>query len=233
MQVRRLPILASTVLAFRTSPWTSAALTALLSACAGVRTPDVGQPVELAAGEAFAFGRLRLFEAGGEQPTWSSEPLDVLLTADVPELRLALYCVEREERRLYAPIGEDGWFAWILPEGTWLVYRSSRGEPIWHDVLAAFQVHARPQAQLLGELVIAIERNSDPNSLGYSVQSLATRLDAQAAREVLARRHPGAGENSVERPLVVDPELRGLFDDWKPARARQVLERLGLAPMDQ
>ena len=205
------------------------ALAALFASCVGVRVLDPGEPVLLEPGEAFVLGRVRAFEAGRELTPWNADLVEELSLLGEPELKLSLFRVESEERALYPRLEPDGSFAWVLPEGTWLVYRSAQHEPIWHDVLAAFQARAG-SATYLGELLLEleVERNADLEVVGCSVVGLDVRSDPDAARDDLERRPHGAELALAERPLVVDPELRELFDDWRRGRAEQVLARLGL-----
>jgi len=202
----------------------------LLAACTSVRALEPGEPVRFAPGEALAIGRLRVFEGERELTPWKADLLEELTLPGEPEIRLALFRMESEQRALYPAIGADGWFAWVLRAGTWLVYQSSRAEPIWHDVLCAFQVLAVSEAQYVGELElhVHVERDPDLQATAYSVEGVTVRSDPEAARAHLARSHPRDSLELVERPLKSSPELRDVFDDWKRSRAERVLANLGI-----
>lgn len=202
----------------------------LASACVGVRALEPGDPVRLSAGEALAFGRVRVLEGGRELTPWNADLLEELALPGEPEVRLSLFRVESAERSLYARIEADGWFTWALPPGTWLVYRSFEGPPAGHDVLAAFQVLPGGEAQWLGELElrVAVERDSHLEAQAYAVEGVSVRSDLDEARAAFARRHPADARELLARPFVAAPELRGLFDDWQRSRAEELLARLGL-----
>jgi hypothetical protein len=188
------------------------------------------EPVRLERGEAMAFGRVRVFEGARELTPWNVDLGEEIVQPGDPDVRLALFRVESEERALYPSLQEDGWFAWSLPPGTWLVYRSSEGEPIWHDVLGAFRVHAGNDAQYVGELVLEVSVAYDRHlsAEGYAVLAAEVRTDPPAARAFLEQRYPTIALDPDARPFVTAPELRGLFDDWRRERAVRVLAALGL-----
>ena len=209
---------------------------ALLTACVSVRALEPHEPVRLESGMAMAFGRVRVFEGERELTPWNADLAEEIVQPGDPEVRLALFRVESEERALYPVLQRDGWFAWSLPAGTWLVYRSSSPEePIWHDVLGAFQVRAESGAQYVGELELDVSVSYDRYlaATGYTVLSTEARGDPQAARAFLEQRYPTIGCEWVEHRFVTAPELRSLFDDWKRERAERVLAELGLELLPQ
>lgn len=207
----------------------SIACVLVTASCVSVRALAPDEPVRLAHGEAMAFGRIRVFESGRALTPWNVDLLEELMQPGDPEIRLALFRVESEERALYPAVGADGWFTWVMPAGTWLVYRTSQDATVRHDVLCAFQVLAGSDAQYLGELElqIEVERDAMLQARGYEVGAVSARLDRDAARVFLDRRRTDVPIDMVERTLVTSPELRGLFDDWDRGRAERVLAGMG------
>lgn len=207
-----------------------AALTcALAGGCVSVRALERDEPMRLAPDEALVFGRVRVFEGGRELTPWNVDLLEELLAPGDPDVRLALFRVESEERALYPAIGAGGWFTWVMPAGTWLVYRTSQDAPVRHDVLCAFQVLPGTDAQYLGELELELEVERDAGqACAYEVGTVSVRSDPDAARAFLARCAADRPREPVERTFASSPELRSLFDDWDRERAARVLAGLGL-----
>jgi hypothetical protein len=173
------------------------------AACVSVRALEPNETLRLEPGEALVFGRIRVFENGRELTPWNADLLEELIAPADPEIHLALFRVESEERALYPMIGADGWFTWV---------------PVRHDVLCAFQALAGSEAQYLGELElqVEVERDADLEACGYEIGAVSVRCDPVAARAFLARRGTAVPLQPVERRLETDR-----------TRANRVLASLG------
>ncbi len=203
------------------------ALAFLGLSCASVRTLEPGAGVQLATDQALVFGRVRVFAGARELTPWKPDLLEEVVFPE-PDVRLALFRVESEERAFAPAPDPDGWFAWVLSAGTWLVYHTEQDGRVRHDVLAAFQVRAANEAQYAGEFELHGAVESEGDALAYRVEDVAVHTDPEAARAVLARRNPGAVLALADHALGSSGELRSLFDDWRRARALEVLAGLGL-----
>lgn len=211
----------------RNGPTLAAIVAAALAGCLSVRTPEPGAPLRLAGDEGVVFGRLRAFDRGAPIDPWSIEPGEVWV--EDPVIRLALLHVESGSKRPDVPVESGGRVAWILPEGTYLLYHTPSVDPPWNEPLAAFQVRAGPEAADLGELrlLLSVDRPLGAELATYSLVDVTSAPGTVESSRAFLDRHPGIA--SIRRcAWTVDPELRGLFADWSREACERVLARHGL-----
>lgn len=172
-------------------------------------------------------GRVRVLENDVELHPWRVELADLL--AEDPEIRLALFRIEADERKPHVPLDGEGRFAWILPTGTYLIYHTPSIDPPSNEPLAAFQLSAGSVVLDVGELVlhVLVDHPIGSGQASYEVVGVDARPAApETAHWFLATRpEPVEIQPGV---LLVDPRLGRLFDDWSVEACARVLEPRGV-----
>lgn len=203
------------------------ALAATFTSCLSVRSPESGARLEIAAGEALVFGRVRCFDRGHEFDPWTREVSEILV--EKPVVKLALFQVETGKKRPDVPIETRGAFEWIVPAGTYLVYHTPTVDPPYNEPLAAFQVRAGEAPIDLGELWLdlSVDRALSAELATYTLIAVDARPATAESAAELARRHPGSSA-ARSGAWIVDPELRRLFENWSVEACARVLARHGV-----
>jgi hypothetical protein len=191
---------------------------ALLGACLSVVSPRPGKPVEIGAGKALVFGRVRVTaESGRELLVFSRDPMEHVIPPD-PVFTLEL-------REIHPPGGavkygsnpspqveEDGSFHWILKQGDYVLasnpraYGSSRFDPGETTVLARFTVPRGAGTVNLGTLQVVLQfgwlegwKGNEPT---YTIVGLSVTDDSVQAFTRLRARYPSVPEPGVTAPMV-------------------------------
>lgn len=172
-------------------------------------------------------GRVRVFEQGRERRPWHLEGIELVLPD--PDLRLSLFQVESGRERPVVGIDGDGWFGWILPAGTYLVFHALSVDPPFNEPLAAFQLAAGPDPVDLGELRLdlSVDRPGPGATASCQVLDATAQAGESAAVEARLAQHPGAG-TCRRGSLVVDAGLRGLFSNWSRQACARLLAQHGI-----
>ena len=212
------------------------AILAISSAgCFQIRYPEPGRPVAVAEGKSLAFGRIAVIDRDHEIEPWRSELREALFAGEKPEIRLSLFFVESDRRAIYVRIEPDGSFFWVLPAGTYLLYHSLVDRQLPNETIAAFQVPSGAHAVYLGAMTMRIEsgRNRETGKLDYDVTAISIGSEFERAKHVLAARYPGLAGPIVQKLMITDPSLEGLFRDYSQKECERILDRHGLRLLDQ
>ena len=193
-----------------------------LAACFAPRTLSPGEAAHLHPGECLVLGRLRVVFAGVDVSRPAHDLAEALVAAEAPPVKLSLFHVERSKRAPYVPLDErDGTFAWVLAQGSYLVYVTPPGPPAHNVVVAAFRVPPEVSCLDIGCLVLGIAPGeADGGPADYAV--VATRVENEQGPRILP---PDLEEPPRRGHLFTDAEFFGLFDDYSRARCERILAR--------
>lgn len=193
-----------------------------LAACFSPRALSPGEAARLQPGECLVLGRLRVLFAGVDVSRPARDLAEALIAAEAPPVKLSLFRVERSKRAPYVPIDEqDGTFAWVLAEGSYLVYVTPPGPPAHNVVVAAFRVPPEVSCLDIGCLVLGIAPGeADGGPADYAV--LAARVEEERVPRALP---PDLADPPRRGLLFTDAEFFVLFDDYSRARCERILAR--------
>jgi len=196
---------------------------ALLGACLSVASPRPGRPVEVGAGKALVFGRLRVTTAdhGRELRVFSRDwaehviPPEPVFNLELRQIHAPGGAVEYSSSPS-PPIEDDGSFHWILEQGDYVLasnpraYGSSGFAAGDTTVLARFTVPPWAGTVYLGTLRIAVELGELEKWKGpeprYEIARLSVADDGEQAFTLLRSRYPSVPEPRATVAMV--PEAR-------------------------
>jgi hypothetical protein len=202
----------------------AAAAPVLLGACLlSATTPRAGRPVEVKAGQALVFGRIRLLdERSADLRVFTKDPLEHLPLVPHPAFHLELrglrppggavrYAVQPSPE-----IGGDGSFHWVLAHGDYAIasnprpYGSKRFDPAETAGLARFTVPQGAGTVYLGTLDVVIrpELGLVETLRGEEILYAFLRsavVTEETAFAALLSRYPSIPEPRVTAPMVPEP----------------------------
>ena len=178
----------------------------MLTGCAiGLeKTADPDTAAESLGNNVLVFGRLRWIENGALRDVYKKGGLGWNIYP------MILNMSSMEKRTL--PVEPDGRFYWILPKGTYMLYRLSWFDPIdgQHRLESkiAFQAVGENQGYYLGVLEIKIEGKRDFLG-GLWIKSVAAQIRDEAEQDVLAfrERHSDTNLTLAKSLMVIDDRL--------------------------
>ena len=202
----------------------SVLIAVLVAGCAQVGVLPEGAPVPRDGGRALVFGRVRVVDASSTLVPAPRTVLEWLHWAGAPELKLHLFEVASGEKWLNVPYASDGRFEWLLPRGSYVLFRVAEGPPMSNEGLAAFEVPAGARAVCAGTLEFELEwePSEDEGPPPYAIESVRIDADCEALWRELQSRHPADGATPEGAAAFTDEALRGLFDDYSRARAERI-----------
>jgi len=203
--------------------------------CMTVKYPRTGDVLAPGADEALVFGRVRVIDCGAEITPWNDEFWEMLSPYQEPAILLSVFHVERGKRGILPRLEPDGRFSWIIPRGTYLLYHTRPESPVPNEPLAAFQVPPGPAAVYLGVLTMQIESepDSETGEPRYSLAAVEVADEFPIARDLLLARYRVAGEDIARSPMVCDPALRTLFEDYSRRRCEEILNAHGIRLLEK
>jgi hypothetical protein len=194
----------------------------LIGGCFAAVAPRAGRPVELRAGQALVFGRIRVHcpAYARDLPVFSRDPADHVIPPD-PALELQLRALRPPGgavRYATAPSPEvhgDGTFEWILARGDYQLLANPRpfGSPRFDDgetvALGRFTVPPGAGSIYLGTLVVelaipqqALVEAARGRETPYSVERLAVVDEQEAVLAAVLARYPSIPEPRAVAPMV-------------------------------
>lgn len=200
-----------------------ALLAATLTACVGVDYARPGEGLELRAGEALVFGRIRFVYDGQEYYPWRPTPL--------PSQQRHLWLLRLDRRAVSAELhpDQDGSLAiWVPPGDYALVGSIEELESMsdFREVVALLRVPGPGAPVYAGDLVLTTEfrEGGHWSDQPFGIATVVAGT-VEAATALLQSKYGATPGTPTASPWCTAPALPALTDPELASRARRLLEQ--------